>query len=94
VIEDAYGSRLYAELKRQGGVATVTALLNYAQIQELKAADREDIVRIFGGSSYDFIQRVKRDSPEELAQFMARMLEARQRQAALMMFGLALMAGG
>jgi hypothetical protein len=79
--EGPVGLRLYEELVHEGGLSALTSRLSYAQIQALKAADREDLARIFHGSSYDFLQRLKRDPPERLAAHMLRTLELQRSQA-------------
>jgi hypothetical protein len=95
--DEAFGLQLFEELKREGGLSAVTSLLNYEQIQQLKSADRTGVLRIFQGSNYDFIQRMKRDSPEKLAAHLIKLLEARRQARAaalsdagfdLMLFGL------
>ena len=55
--ETTFGQALYDELKRLGG--GVTSNLKYADIQRLKAADREAVVDLFRGSGYAVIQRIK-----------------------------------
>jgi len=65
-----FGLELYEELRRQGGYSLVTALLNYSGIQRLKAASREEVVELFRGSDYLVLQRIRTDTPRELAAFL------------------------
>ena len=75
--ETTFGQALYDELKRLGG--GVTSNLKYADIQRLKAADREAVVDLFRGSGYAVIQRIKEDTPEQVADYLTRQaLQAQQ----------------
>jgi len=89
--DETIGLQLYEALKDQGGLSLVTSLLTYAQIQELKAADREGLVRLFRGSGYEMIQRLKREPADKLAARMVREMESRQHHGTLVLFGIALL---
>lgn len=71
-----FGLELYEELRRQGGYSMVTSMLDYAGIQRLKAASREEVVELFRGSEYLVLQRILTDTPRELAAFLQQRLMA------------------
>jgi len=66
----SYGARLYDALCAQGGRSVVTSRLGYAQIQELKSADRSGVAALLSGSSSAFLKRVASHPPEVLAAYM------------------------
>ena len=79
VNETTYGGRLYAELRQQSGYDLITEIMDYKAIQQLKIADRETTLHLFRGSSYEVIQLLKTDEPEDVAsQLVAKWEEARQ----------------
>ncbi len=64
--------------------------MSYATIQELKAADRAAAIRILrsstaGGLSYAFIQRLKEDSPERIAERLVMEYRLASQQMTMMM---------
>ncbi len=63
-----FGAQLYEALKQRGQGAVITGRMNYADVQELKAADREQTAQMFRGSSYEIVQHIRNDSPDELAE--------------------------
>ncbi|MFT7617150.1 MAG: hypothetical protein ACI97A_000784 [Planctomycetota bacterium] len=65
-----YGQILIDELKEKGHFMILTTRMNYSDIQELKSSDREGTLKAFKGSDYAFIQRIKNDSPSEVADFL------------------------
>jgi len=67
--DNDFGLRLYEEIKRQGGTSALTTFLNYKQIQRMKAGSREDLLVLFKGSEYLVRQRIRTDTPAELAAF-------------------------
>ncbi|MHC4875329.1 MAG: hypothetical protein ACYTGL_02450 [Planctomycetota bacterium] len=74
--ERPFGLQLYDGLRESGHLEVLTAQLNYADIQRLKKADREDVIKLFRGYPYAFLQRLKNDSPEELAKLITLEAEA------------------
>ena len=77
-----FGLLLYEELKRLGRGALVTGSMKYDGIQRLKGADRAETLQLFHGSNYAATQRIKNDSPEDLAAYMNEQAEEAERQAA------------
>lgn len=74
-----FGGRLYSEMRKQSGYDLITGIMNYKAIQQLKAADRDATLKLFGGSSYEVIQLLKNCEPEEAAQHLvAKAEEAKQ----------------
>ena len=68
--ERAFGALLYEALCDQGGRTVLTSRLGYAQIQQLKSADRSIVATLLGGSSPAILRRVESDSPQVLAAYM------------------------
>ena len=68
--EQPFGLQIYNGLRESGHLEVLTAQLNYAGIQRLKQADREDVIKLFRGYPYAFLQRLKNDSPEELVKLI------------------------
>lgn len=90
---DPFGLRLYEAFKSTGLLVLLTRRMNYADIQRLKQADRAEAVRLFRGSEYDLLQRLKEDSPEQVAHHLGE-LTRRQGEAAaaaVVFAGIALM---
>lgn len=89
-----FGERLYDEIREQGLHFFITQRLDYAEIQELKAADRDEVAKMFRGSGYEIVQRLKTDEPEEFARFLAAEAEKSQQAAAvvaaIMIMGMAI----
>ena len=84
--EPTFGAQLIDALKRRS--TTVMGRFNYAQIQELKAASREDVALLFRGLGYHAVQRAKSDSPEELADYLAQRDHQDRVVVAAMMWGI------
>ena len=78
-----FGALLCDELYRQGMGSFLTWRLGYADIQRLKAADREACAKMFRGMGYDVVQRVRNDDPEDLARGLAGLLESEAARDAL-----------
>ena len=70
-----FGHQLFEALKRAGLAAIVTSRLDYAGVQRLKQADRAKTVKLFWGSDYALIQRLKTETPEELAVYLKKVSE-------------------
>jgi hypothetical protein len=83
-----FGYRLYEELKQQGTHSLITGGMSYADIQILKAADREGVVKMFRGSGYALVQRLKQENPEEVARLL---IAEAQRAQSTAMVGMAVM---
>lgn len=66
----SYGGRLYAELRKLSGYNLIAGIMNYAAIQQLKVADRDDTVKLFRGSSDEVIHVLRTVEPEEAAQYL------------------------
>lgn len=67
-----FGARFVEALHRETGSR---AVLPYATIQRLKSADREATVRALRETcsslaSYELLQRLRRDQPEEVARWL------------------------
>ena len=64
-----FGARVYEELRRRG--MGPTGHLDYSEVQELKAADREGTLRLLRTSlDYTAIQRLKHAEPAAFADFL------------------------
>ena len=93
IAQPTYGARFLDEWKRLGGPLSAWS---YREIQELRACDREGMVRALRSNGptleYAAIQRIRQvESPEELARQMLALAQANaQAQAPLWML-LALM---
>jgi hypothetical protein len=89
--EKPFGLQLYEEFERRYRKDVLTGLFNYAGIQQLKAADRDAVLKLFKGSEYAFLQRLKRDSAEEIADLLITQLErkAQDLQSAVMFLAIA-----
>lgn len=71
--EAPFGQALYEALKWQAGGERIVGRLNYARIQQLKAADRAGVKALFKGTTdYLTLQHIRRDTPKELAEFLIR----------------------
>ena len=79
---EAFGLAFYEALKRHGRGSLITSKLDYAGVQKLKQADRAGTVEAFRGSGYELIQRIKSDTPEELAAYAVEQAQAAEQQAA------------
>lgn len=66
----AYGGRLYSELRKLSGYNLITGIMDYKAIQQLKVASRDDTVKLFRGSSNEIIQILSTGEPEEAARFL------------------------
>ena len=65
-----FGGRLYSELRQLSGYDLITGIMDYKAIQQLKASDRDDTVKLFRGSSYEVIQLLKTGEPEDAAGYL------------------------
>jgi hypothetical protein len=61
---------LYRELRKLSGYDLIAGKLNYEAIQQLKQADRETTLKLFYGSSYEVLQQLKTEEPEEVARYL------------------------
>ena len=74
-----FGGLLYAELRKQSGYDVITGLMDYKAIQQLKASDRADTLKLFSGSSYEVLQLLKTCEPDDAARHLvAKAEEAKQ----------------
>lgn len=73
-----FGSQLCAELTRLNRLDLITRKLDYAAIQRLKQSDRQQTLKLFQGSSYEFLQLIKSREPAEIA---SHLIEQEQQQA-------------
>ena len=64
---ESYGARLYAELKK---CDVVVSRWNFATIEALKRANREETVRFFRASDDDVLQQIKTREPTEVVQYV------------------------
>lgn len=79
-----FGGRLYSELRQLSGYDLITGIMDYKAIQQLKASDRNDTLKLFRGSSYEVIQLLKTAEPEDAARdLVAKAKEARNDLEAL-----------
>ena len=66
----AYGGRLYSELRKLSGYDLITGIMDYNAIQQLKVSDRDDTVKLFRGSSDEVIQVLKASEPDVAARYL------------------------
>jgi len=81
----AFGEALYEALRerRQGQLLT---RMGFAELQAFKGADRDQAVRLLRGElGYEALQRLKRDTPEEFAEFWVHREELRMATTAAQM---------
>ena len=79
-----FGGRLYSELRQLSGYDLITGIMDYKAIQQLKASDRDDTVKLFRGSSYEMIHLLKTGEPEDAARYLvAKAGEAKQDDTSL-----------
>ncbi len=62
-----FGLEFYNELRRLGLMNLITRGLGYAEIQTLKQADREGVVRIFHTAPYAMKKLIREGSIPEIA---------------------------
>ena len=89
-----FGLALYEELKQLGHSSALFRKMSYAQIQQLKAASRDETLKLFQGSYYEVIQHIKRDTPAELALYLVEQAKAAERQQAACLLFMGMMIGG
>jgi hypothetical protein len=65
--QQPYGGQLCEKLKELKRLDLITRKLSYDAIQQLKAADRAETLKLFRGSHYDFLQLIKTREPAEVA---------------------------
>jgi len=80
--EKTFGSRLYSELRELSGYDLITGIMDYKAIQKLKIANREETLKLFQGSSYEVIQLLKRQEPEDVAKQLVANFHQANEQAA------------
>jgi ABC-type branched-subunit amino acid transport system substrate-binding protein len=88
--EESFGARFLEEYKRLGGSLTAWS---YAEVQALKAADREGLVRVLREAtphiSYAALQRIRSvDSPEQLARDLRQQQQVQAAAAAVGLFAM------
>jgi hypothetical protein len=66
--QQPYGAQLCEKLKELKRLDLITRKLSYDAIQQLKAADRTETLKLFRGSHYDFLQLIKTSEPAEVAE--------------------------
>ena len=77
-----FGGRLYSELRQLSGYDLITGIMDYKAIQQLKVSDRDDVLKMFRGSSYEVIQFLKTGEPEAAARHLvAKAEEAKKDEA-------------
>lgn len=81
-----FGAQLLDAVKRQG---LPLGGFEYSDLQELKRADREQAVRILRreipGLSYVAVQRLKSDSPKQIARDLAQQAQIASAQMSMVM---------
>lgn len=65
---EPYGGQLLTEIRNLKRLDLITSKLDYQSIQKFKQADRETTLKMFYGSSYNFLQLIKTKEPAEVAQ--------------------------
>jgi hypothetical protein len=80
---EPYGGQFLAEIRKLRRLDLITSKLNYNAIQVLKQADREATLKLFCGSSYDFLQLIKARQPAEVAQALVQAQEDERAAAAI-----------
>lgn len=69
--EPNFGTQLYDAFCTAGRMDLVTQAFSYDAIQRLKHADRDEVLRLYTGKmKWDFVQRLKVDSPEEVVEYL------------------------
>ena len=87
---EPFGSQLCHELKRLSRFDMITNRLNYDAIQQLKQSDRQQTLKLFQGSPYEFLQLIKTRSPAEIADYLVeQQKQASAAVAAIMMINIA-----
>lgn len=76
---EPYGAQLLAEFRKIQRLDLITGKFNYEAIQLLKQADRAATLKLFQGSSYAFLQRIKTQEPAEVVHAL---VQAQQESAA------------
>lgn len=84
--ENKFGLRLYEEIRRRGLLFVLTSELDYAGIQRLKGANREEVVRMFFGLGYSTLQVLKSAPVKEVVDHLAMRQAARRSPAPVMFF--------
>ena len=81
---EPYGGQFLAEIKKLRRLDLITSKLDYKAIQVLKQADRQAMLKMFYGSSYEFLQLIKTKEPAEVAQALVQAQDDERRAAALL----------
>ena len=77
-----FGGQLCDELERLNRLDLITRKLDYAAIQRLKQSDRQQTLKLFQGSSYDFLQLIKTREPAAIASHLIQQEQQQQAGAA------------
>jgi hypothetical protein len=86
---ETFGSQLCNELKRLNRFDMITNRLHYDAIQQLKQSDRQQTLKLFQGSHYEFLQLIKTRSPAEIADYLVeQQKQASAAVAAIMMMNI------
>lgn len=83
-----FGQQLYEGMRRAGLMGLLTRHLDYAEIQELKRAERAGVVRLFPGAPYAMRQRFKTESAEQIVEVLVRELEKSEVAMLILLFAL------
>ncbi len=84
--DQPFGKQLYEETRRHGLMSLFTSRLSYTEIQNLKQADREGVVKVFSSASYALKQILRTDSPKEVVQVLVREREKSEMAMLMMLF--------
>jgi hypothetical protein len=87
---EPFGGQLCAELKRLDRLDLITRKLDYNAIQALKRSDRQQTVKLFQGSSYDFLQLLKTRQPSEIASHLLQQEQLAGAAAAMILMNAAI----
>lgn len=77
--DEPFGSQVYQELRRQSGFDVMTQVWDYAAIQKLKQADREQVLKLLANFGCPLVS----DSPLDasvVAQLLANEVRRRREQ--------------
>lgn len=85
--EKPLGLQLFEGFERLGKRRLLTMALKPDQIQKLKVSDRQGVIEVFSRADYDAIQHLKRDSPQELLEYLSnRLVQEEKHLLALPLF--------
>ena len=82
-----FGESVYAALRSRGRRDALTARMDYAGIQALRAASRTHALELFAGSGKTILKAIELDTPEEFASYLRGFSDGYDRGVAVMYRG-------